>query len=461
MALWLGLHLPRLALEALGLEDDAPAAVTDRIGPREVVVGVSQGVRGVWPGMAATQARSLEPGLRLHPRRPERERDALRRLAAWALQFTSHVHLPGAPPEPGAGRLLLEIGGSRRLFGGRDALIRRIASGLGQLGYAVQTGHAAAPRAALLLARAGDGGSLAGQPTGLLDLPGQTLAALEASGLRRIGQVLALPRAALGRRFGAECLDYLARLAGEKDEPLEPFQPPRSYAARLELAAEAERVEALRFVLKRLVGELAGSLRGADAAVQQLAVRLEHAGQPPTVLRWSLSLPTRDAARIQGLIEARLERTPLPAPVRALRLATGRFTTHTARQSDLFDARGHDDEAAGALLDRLRARLGDDAVSYLATAADHRPEHASRAVREPTPTGEVAAGPRPAWLLPAPEPLRRPPRVLTGPERIEGGWWSQDIGRDYYVAQDDDGRRLWVFRERRPPHRWYLHGVFG
>ncbi len=78
---------------------------------------------------------------------------------------------------------------------------------------------------------------------------------------------------------------------------------------------------------------------------------------------------------------------------------------------------------------------------------------------------------RPAWLLPAPKllseraglPRRRGPLRLVGEaERIETGWWDGgDIARDYYTAVDIHGVRLWVFRERNAPHRWYLHGVFG
>ncbi|MGB6487096.1 MAG: hypothetical protein WBE91_09470, partial [Steroidobacteraceae bacterium] len=53
-------------------------------------------------------------------------------------------------------------------------------------------------------------------------------------------------------------------------------------------------------------------------------------------------------------------------------------------------------------------------------------------------------------------------RLLGEAERIETGWWDGgEIARDYYTAVDIRGSRLWVFREREPPHRWFLHGVFG
>ena len=38
--------------------------------------------------------------------------------------------------------------------------------------------------------------------------------------------------------------------------------------------------------------------------------------------------------------------------------------------------------------------------------------------------------------------------MLAGPERIESGWWDgADVRRDYYVASDARGARLWIYRE--------------
>jgi protein ImuB len=78
---------------------------------------------------------------------------------------------------------------------------------------------------------------------------------------------------------------------------------------------------------------------------------------------------------------------------------------------------------------------------------------------------------RPLWLLHAPQELDsqrgRPRRggaleLLGGPERIESGWWDgADARRDYYVAGDTRGARLWIYRECVGARRWFLHGIFG
>jgi protein ImuB len=135
---------------------------------------------------------------------------------------------------------------------------------------------------------------------------------------------------------------------------------------------------------------------------------------------------------------------------------------------------------APELIERLRARLGPEAVQGLRAIEDHRPEAAwaTSAIQSGLRNEPVrnAVNPalfdrRPLWLLPKPRllnerdglPRRRGPlRLLGEAQRIETGWWDgAEVARDYYSAVDIRGVRLWVFREREPPHQWFLHGVFG
>ena len=47
-----------------------------------------------------------------------------------------------------------------------------------------------------------------------------------------------------------------------------------------------------------------------------------------------------------------------------------------------------------------------------------------------------------------------------GPERIAGAWWEgRDKTRDYFDAQDQTGRRFWLFRVVQTG-RWFMHGLF-
>ena len=126
---------------------------------------------------------------------------------------------------------------------------------------------------------------------------------------------------------------------------------------------------------------------------------------------------------------------------------------------------------APALLERLRARLGAESVYALCLVPEHRPEAAWQ-IAEPERVCTRSAAQawrvrRPLWLLREPEPIESATRLarlqhLEGPERIETGWWDGcEVTRDYYVMRDPQGAELWVYRERQPPHAWFLHGIFG
>jgi len=55
-----------------------------------------------------------------------------------------------------------------------------------------------------------------------------------------------------------------------------------------------------------------------------------------------------------------------------------------------------------------------------------------------------------------------PLTLLDGPERVETGWWDDfDVKRDYFVARDASGAKLWLFRERSGRKGWFLHGIFA
>ena len=52
--------------------------------------------------------------------------------------------------------------------------------------------------------------------------------------------------------------------------------------------------------------------------------------------------------------------------------------------------------------------------------------------------------------------------LVSGPERIESGWWDDaDVTRDYYVARSSDGAQWWIFRECDASRRWFVHGCFA
>lgn len=471
--LWLCLWLPDLALDARCRHGtpDVPAGAADTDRQRHLLaVNTAALLAGVLPGQPAAAARALLPTLHLFTRDPALENRCLRRLAAWAQQFTDRVVLQ--PPQS----LLLEVAGSLTLFGGSETLRTRAARELSDLGFAVTAAIAPTPAAATALARTGRGecltrradltDTLADLPLSALAIEDQALSDLQASGLHRLGDLLALPAAALARRFGPEFVAYRDRLLGRRPDPRQPYQPPRRYEGELELPAPADTAAALGFAARRLLRELCGQLRAADAGVTRCELILTHREADPTRVTLGLRTPGRDPDHLGQLLDDRLDRTPLPAPVDGLRLRASGFVPLEQPQQSLLPA--PDDSQWQRLHETLAARLGPGAIRGLTVVADHRPERASRAVDPGTRSQSSDTRPRPLWLLHAPEALPAdlvPSRastgltLLSGPERIESGWWdSRDVRRDYYIATTGEGARWWIFRDREG---WFLHGLFA
>ena len=479
---WLALYLPQLPLEVLGRACAAgvPFAIsTTRQGERILRCNPAAAAAGIHPGLTVGAARARCAGLAVRVLRPGAEREALARLAAWSIRFTPVVSL--VPPRS----VLLDVAASLRLFGGARALLGQVDEGLTGLGYQGRLALAPTPLGALVLAiQAGPGdglivpdlpalrAALAGLPLGALGLRPRELEDLAALGLRRIGELLRLPRQGMRERLGPRRVDWLERLLGEAPDPRLPFVPPPEYRGTLELPATVELAQALVFPCRRLLAELGGFLLGRQAGVSRLDWRFGHAGHADTGLSLGAAAPLADPERWLELLRGHLERLELPAPVRAIGLVATQVRPLSPAPRDLFPALVPPGRAPDtALLDRLRARLGRDAVRGLALVADHRPEHAWRWA-EPGESGRGLPRPdRPLWLLPQPQPLAvrdgRP--WLDGAldlgqerERIDTGWWDgRAVARDYFVATSTSGERLWVYRELKGQRDWYLHGRFG
>lgn len=477
--LWLCIHLSRLPLEIFtrGSEDDNPLVVHCGSAGRPLVIAAnaSAAVAGIKSGLPLAAARALHAGLRACPRDQAAERRALESVAGWCGQFTSMVSL--VSPDV----VLLEIGGSLKLFGGLDPLLSELKTGLGQLGYQAQLATAPTPLATEWLARQQgeiflDGfgklvRTLSQLPVSALASDTDVQARLTGMGLHQLGDVLRLPRDGLTRRFGADMLLRLDRALGRAPDPRLPFVVPPRFAGHLLLPAEVDNTEALLFGVQRLVKELSGMLRARVAGVRAMSLQLVHDPTSVTSVQVGMVVPGRHERHLLELLKVRLESVQLAAPVHEIRLLTDTLAFCEAPHQDLFADAAVETEAPEVLIERLRARLGDEAVQGIRVYADHRPEFAWRWSVPGQDSIQPIPVRRPLWLLAEPRVLKthrgRPClqqelQLWPGRERIESGWWDgRDIRRDYFVAQDQEGMRYWIFHELPEPRRWFLHGVFG
>lgn len=518
---WLALHLPQLSLEAFAAtlseaERGAPLALVAQ--HRIVAVNAAAAGAGVRTGLKRATALALAPALRLALAEPARDAAALQAVAHVALAFTPMVVLDDGPAT-----VLLELASVLRYHGGPARLRARLHDALAPLGHRLQEAAAPTAAGAALLARWGQGaqrtpGERAGgrpgelahgahaedldalrarldaAPVWLLGPGREHWEALQGMGLHTLADLRALPRAGLARRFGASLLHELDRARGDAPDPRQPLQPPAVFDSQLELYARADTTEQVLHGAGVLLARLLAWAQARRARIAAFTLRMRHersrrhdaddaeAAVPAhTTLTVELAEPGADAAQLQLLLRERLARCPLPAPTLDLSLHCRRWVQAEAPSGELFPSRQGQREGLVRLLERLRARLGDDSVLRLQPLADHRPEHAQRLQAAPLqgvgsippPSGGALPLHRPAWLLPAPQPLHergalplldgRPLQILSGPERIEAGWWDTDLAaRDYFIARDDGGALVWVYRTRlAEPGGWFLQGRFG
>jgi protein ImuB len=411
----------------------------------------------------------------------------LSRLSRYAQQFTSlvSIELPNA--------LLLEIKGSVKLFGSLEILHTGIAAAWERLSLRAHSATAPTTLAALWLARSGkesrieDPGALAGAlaalPIACTAWDPERLQTLRSMGVTRMGELLRLPRAGVARRLSpAAVLDLDIALA-RQTAPRRAFVARERFRERGDFETEIETVVYLQKAIEPFVDHCAQFLRERQAGVQALELRLRHRVLPVTRVRVGLASITSDRRRLADVLDERLGRLELPAPVRGMELLSGTLQPLSANSLDAFAGlRGGGRDTAPQLVERLRARLGETAVYGVAPIAEHRPEAAWQRVHELRLTTPMRVAdtrtpgrvdhdmPRPVWLLAEPttlcaadlQQLQQGGLVLEeGPERIESGWWDgKGVARDYYIARQRSGSRWWIFQERQTKC-WFLHGVFA
>ncbi len=462
--------------------DPLPLAIVDS---GEIIalsrLAAEQGVR---IGMRAVSAEALAPDVLLQQRDRQREQQAFDAVALALMQYTPEIAAGGRG-------LLLEVTASLSLFGGPRSLSVRVRDSVHALGFSAKLGMAPTAQAATLFAqhhgrqrrkvRSFSMQRLLDQlPFTLLPIATHDADWLEGIGCRTLADLRRLPRTGLRRRTQSGLLDTLDRAYGEAPELFDWLPAPENFSASIELPYRTDQAQALLFAAQRLVVQMTGWLVARQQAVSRFALRLDHERgrlrRAPTAVEIALAEPAWQEAHLLRLLKERLGRLQLAAPVIGLRLEALQLTRCAPPSGQLFPEPGGTPEDYRRLLELLAARLGPEAVQLPAPCADYRPEVANRwqcaqntaAVDE----GMMPVASRPFWLLEQPLPLAvsghrpfygSPLRLLSGPERIEAGWWDGALAlRDYFVAQGEEGACYWVYRERDAGSaRWFLHGLFG
>ncbi len=513
--------------------DDLPLALVEpgTHGIRITAVNAKAATEGVRVGQALTDARAAFPALLSRQAEPRRDRIALVKLARWCGRYGPSRNVDGADG------LWIDVTGVAHLHGGEERLLEDLLGKLARFGLTAQAGLADTFGAAHGLARfapprrvPAPSPSRAGEPSWRYDFasaiapPGEAetrlgplpvealrlapeaVLLLKRLGLRRIGQLYRLPRAALERRFrspeaAAAVLLRLDQALGVKSEPLGALiEPPALFVQRAfpdPLISSA----GLEAETERLAVELCASLEARGLGARRVHLSLYRADGTVAEARAGMSFPCRTPEHLLALLKEKLEALDAGFGVDILALAAVQVERRDTPQAALGPRLAGAARADPALLvDRLANHLGVGRVSRLEPRASHIPERAE--ARVPALRDSVSArskgaswplapaAPRPPLLLAAPEPIgviaevpEGPPARFTwrrverrvvraqGPQRIAPEWW-REIGskasrtRDYYRIEDEGGAGYWVYREGlygrdQDAPAWFLHGLFG
>ena len=489
---WLALHFPTLALDIFqsqGVPNERVQVVIQE--QRVCHMNEAAAAAGILPGCTLATAYSISSELTYFERNPDQEQEHLADLAQALYRYSSVVSLE-APD-----CIVLEIRGSLMLLGNAGVIAQDALALCADMNHQAIARSAQTPQAAIALARA--------QTSRLFDVPLHVLALLNQGfsqrnlerlsnmGIYTLGQLVQLPRAGLGKRFGQQLTQYLGRLQGELPDPRQSIRPQTRFLRQQHLLKPISNKEVLLrgpmpYLAKQLEYWLIAHQHGCITLCWQFA---PFKGEP-TTLQIRFGSGKQRHQDILKLSALKLEQVDLPTEVLTVGLDMTLSRSWVSNSQDLFGSTASATMAVSELVDELSARLGTGACYSIRPRAQHSPEQAWRGPRgiprentsaiisDPAATSSRSAGllpgKRPLWLFHQPQPV--PGNHLTllqGPERlsesnltVRSSTLTAAPYRDYYVARHRQGALCWVFKppETTPTQTerdgdWYLHGYFA
>ena len=510
----LSLWLKRLSTDRIAQQwrearrPSSPLVVFGKRNNLDLLVAVNAAAErlGLRSGLALAQARAMHPALIALPEDPTADTRVLETFADWCGRYTPLVATDRSDG------ILLDISGCAHLFGNEQKLRDDLLTRTTGFGFSARAAIASTIGAAWAAAHFDDiaimplGGErelLAPLPLAALRLPQETVAGLARVGLKRIGDIIDLPRPPLAARFGADLLRQLDRALGREYEPLSPRLPVAPYIAEKSFPDPIAREQDVLATIERLAAQLKLALAARGDGARSLELVLFRTDGAVKRISVGTSCPLRDPEAIRTLFVERLaalgdEMDP------GFGFDLARLSVVVAEpcpDKQIGFGASENRVELDHLIDRLSARLGRSRVTRLLAQDSHIPELASTTV--PAQRGvdlgwdafrrfrsDVGLSARPLRLLPKPEPIHDvlalvpdgPPMrfrwrrawhdviAVEGPERIEGVWWSEESGgptRDYFRVEDRTGLRFWLFRAglyrdmTLSPPRWFLHGTYA
>ena len=460
--LYMQLDFPELPLEALGVDyQDLKIAVY----AQNLVVKASPKATasGVLPGMTLQLALTLCPELKTLPAAPNKQRRLLYQLAHWAYQYSHQVAIRNQG-------LCIEIARSERLFGDPNSIQTQLRQACQSAARPVRMAFGNTPEMADVFLKQGIcpepyafADTLKQSPLSATPIPMAQLKRLTNMGFRTLGDYLQMPSRSRQKRIPESTYRLLEAISGRSQTLLQWFAPAPNFQQSLEFLRGLETHDMLRFPMHRLVQDAERWLRQRQTATDRIQWHLAFERGHRETLAVRFNQPQWQADALFDSSWLSLCGRTLKEPITGLTLQIQELVSATPDRRDLFLK--HNDSDRHRLLDRLRARLGEQAITTPCRLPDPRPEKANCCNEEGQHSAVLPAlPPRPIWLVEPPCLIGTSPeasghRLLQGPERIESGWWdAQPVCRKYWVSWYQE-RFAWIYQDQHLKS-WWLAGWF-
>jgi len=448
--------------------------------------------QGIDSGMVLADARAITRDLEVLDDKPDLADKLLKRLAEWCIRFTPVVAVD--PPDG----ILFDATGCSHLWGGDHAYLEAIVKKLNARKYDVRVAMADTPGVAWGVARFGkeplvipEGGNihaLLPLPPDALRLEADIVERLHKLGLHQISQFITMPRSSLRRRFGQHFMMRLDMALGREEEVIVPVVPVELYQERLPCLEPIVTAAGIEIALQQLLNTLCQRLQQDQKGLRAATFKGYRVDGKVEQVDIVTNRPSHHISHLFKLFEIKLPTIEPALGIELFILEAPKVEDHFPHQEKMWeDSGGLEDIRLSELIDRLAGKIGMQSIHRYVPDEHYWPERSLKpasSLQEKLTSSWRTDKLRPLQLLPRPERIEvtapipdYPPMLFRhrgklhkiiradGPERIEQEWWlQQGQHRDYYLVEDEEGQRYWIFRSGHyhdKMYQWFIHGFFA
>ena len=449
--------------------------------------------KGIYAGMVVADARVILSDVQVFDDKQGLAEKVLNKLCLACIKYTpvTAVDVPNG--------LVLDVSGCAHLWGSEESYLKNIITKLKNAGYHVRVAMADTIGAAWAVCRYGrlkaiiqsgeQVNAIMPLPPAGLRLEADVVERLHKLGLIHIGSFMNMQRSALRRRFGQQLLLRLDQAIGNKEEIIQPLIPVEPYCERLPCLEPIQTATGIEIALQTLLEILCKRLQQEGKGLRRSVFKGYRIDGKREQIDISTNHASNNSKHLFKLFEIKIASIEPALGIELFTLEALKVEDISISQQTFWTANSSlQSNEVAELLDRFESKFGSDIIHRYLPDEHHLPERSvklAHSLKEhPTiawPNDKL----RPIHLFKEPQPIEVTAPIPDYPpmsfrymgklhkvqkadacERIESEWWLDGgLHRDYYVVEDDEGKRYWLFRlghynDNNKPS-WFIHGFFA